>query len=313
MEVADFIILVLLCVLFGAGVYMMWITYQGSSSFENFSANPSGISEEQSQQIIATGGQFYPNMRYKDRVISYRMESTCKLNKWESAQRAFAILSEKTSLKFYNSPENPQIRVFCSEIREESAERKGYFIAGEGGPTEVINSTVYAVILAGKIALYKDETCDEPKIALHEILHALGFDHVNNTGSIMNPVTNCNQHIDQYIVDEIERLYAVNSLPDLTIDRVIGSKNGRYMNFNISIINTGLEDAKNAVLDVYTDGKKEGHYSLGNIEIGTKKTLTVQNLAISWSVEKALFAVSLESGQEEIRDTNNKLEITLAK
>lgn len=315
MRWGDFAVLVILCGLLGVGVYMMWLVYSEETMQESFSANPVTFGSEDIGSLVPSGegGQFYSNMRYRDRIISYRMESTCKLNKWESAEEAFAMIANLTAIDFLNVKENPDIRVFCEEIREASAEKSGYFIAGEGGPTEVINSSVYAVIIGGKIALYKDEVCDEPKIALHEILHALGFDHFNRSRSIMNPITNCNQQIDDYIVKEINRLYSVDSLPDLIVEEVVGFKHGRYIDFNISVVNAGLQTARSASLDVFIDGLKAGHYSLEDLDIGTKKLLTVQNMGASWEVRKVVFVVSLDNGQEEIHSDNNEAEITLTK
>ena len=111
----------------------------------------------------------------------------------------------------------------CSDITPEPTQ-KDHFVAGEGGPTLVINTTVYAIILEGKIALYRHEICDEPQIALHELLHALGFDHNSNSKSIMYPITNCAQELDDYIVQTINQLYSVPSRGDLLIEEIDANK-----------------------------------------------------------------------------------------
>lgn len=297
--------LVVCIALLGAGLYFFW-QISTETSFEEFSA-PQAV---QPQMTAAEGKQFYPNMRYPDRNISYRLESFCTLAKFEDIERAFQILGQKTMLTFYSTRENPEIEVFCSGVpQEENAMKKGYFIAGEGGPTEVINASAYSVILRGKIALYKDEKCDEPKVALHEILHALGFDHLNNTGSIMNPISECNQQIDVYIINEINKLYSIGSAPDLLIERASGDKKGRYLNFNITIANYGLKIARDVNLEVYADSSKVSNFSMENLDVGTKKTLSVGNLAVPIETAKIGFVVYSPIDNKELNIENNRAEI----
>jgi hypothetical protein len=273
-------------------------TYKPFSS--NFSSNV-GISEK--------GEQFYPNMRFPDKIISYRLESTCPQKRWVDVERAFAIISERTVLKFYNSRDNPEIKILCSRIAPMPGQ-EGHFIAGEGGPTEIINTTNFAVILGGNISLYREEQCDEPKIAIHEILHALGFDHHNDSSSIMNPVTGCNQEIDQYIIDDINTLYKMDSLPDLIIDSIKANRTGRYLNFEINISNQGLRESKGANLEIYTLDRKIGNFSVGDLDIGTRKMLFVQNEKLAGDSSKIIFLISSKD-EGELSLDNNRAEISL--
>src|SRR3989344_6683226 len=129
--------------------------------------------------IISNSSQFYSNMRYKDSNISYFIEDDCSDEKRSEVLSAFAEISAKTILTFYQSSEKHEIKIYCSEISP-TPQEEGHFVAGEGGPSEILNTTLYAVILSGKISLYRDDECKQPKIAPHEILHALGFDHNSN-------------------------------------------------------------------------------------------------------------------------------------
>lgn len=310
MKIFEGLILLMLAVALGLGVYIMWGgIFAESKTYKPFSANFSGPLEELSE-INAPDkiAQFYPNMRFKDRNISYRLESACTQTKWATIEKAFAILSERTVLSFYHSADNPEIRVLCSEVSPESKE-KGHFIAGEGGPSEIVNTTNFAVILNGRISLYRDEICDEPNIAIHEILHALGFDHYNNAGSIMYPTMACNLEIDQEIIDDINRLYYLDSLPDLAIDRIEANKTGRYLNFDINISNIGLADSIGASLEIYAGEARIANFTVGALEIGMKKMLFVQNVRLPRNSDTITFVVK-SNDLTELTLENNRAEIS---
>jgi hypothetical protein len=305
MKFIEVIVLLMLLGALGFGVYVLWLNLP----FENATYKPFSSNFSTNVGIQNEGAQFYPNMRFPDKIISYRLESTCPQQRWVDVERAFAIISEKTVLKFYNSRDNPEIKILCSRIAPMPGQ-EGHFIAGEGGPTEIINTTNFAVILGGNISLYREEQCDEPKIAIHEILHALGFDHHNISSSIMNPVTGCNQEIDQYIIDDINSLYKMDSLPDLGIDSIKANRTGRYLNFEINVSNQGLKESKGANLDIYTLDRKIGNFSVGDLDIGTRKMLFVQNEKLAGDSSKIIFLLSSEDERELSLD-NNRAEISL--
>lgn len=311
MRVAEALVLLMLAAALGFGAYVFWLNLPGEMrAYKPFSANFTNPLESiegmnASNEIV----QFYSDMRYRDRIISYRLESTCAQTKWANIERAFSILSEKTVLRFYESLENPEIKVLCSEISPESKE-KGHFIAGEGGPSEIINTTNFAVILNGRISLYREEICDEPKIAIHEILHALGFDHYNNSVSILYPITGCNQQIDSEIVYDINRLYSIDSLPDLVIESIDANRTGRYLNFDINISNSGLADSVVAKLYVYAENEKVTNFTIGDLEIGMKKMLSVQNIRLPGESNSILFVVESDDNRE-ISLENNRAEMSI--
>jgi len=285
----------------GFGVYLLWLNLPGDPvEFQEYSADiPS---------FEGNNSQFYSNMRYRDKVISYSIEDVCNVKKREDAAEAFSILSESTVLRFFLDEENSEIRILCSDLAPEPKER-GHFVAGEGGPSEVINASLFNVILSGKVSLFRTDKCEEPQIAMHEILHALGFDHNNNPGSIMNPVTNCNQEVDSYIIEEINDLYSKPSLPDLIIEKTSADKIGRYLDFEIIVSNIGLKDSKNASLVVKADSSEVKEFSLGIIEIGTKRILTVENVRVPRKFDKIVFSVV--SDEPEFSKDNNEVEISV--
>jgi hypothetical protein len=159
----------------------------------------------------------------------------------------------------------------------------------------------------GKVSLFRTDKCEEPQIALHEILHALGFDHNDNPDSIMYPYTSCAQEFDTYISDELDRLYSVPSRPDLVMKSATAKKVGRYLDFEARVTNFGLRNVKNATLFILTDGKKQAEFNLGEIEIGTEKILNVENTRVPRRFDKLIFQVG--SSEVEISMENNKLEV----
>lgn len=295
------VILLALIVLLGFSLFLTYDIYQETVSFESYSA--------ELDSVPALSTQFYPNMRYRDRSISYYVENACSSAKREDAVEAFSILADKTILSFYESSIEPEIRILCSDIAPEP-EQEEYFVAGEGGPTKILNNTISSVILEGKVSLYRTDECKSPQIAIHEILHALGFDHNNNEGSILFPITGCDQKIDLYIIEEINRIYSVESLPDLLIEEVSANKTGRYLNFDMIVANLGYKDADDIVLEISSDGKKIREFNLESINIATRKSLNVRNLMIERDADKIMFVVGY--GNNEISKTNNRVEMSIA-
>ena len=299
MRILDLLIILLLFAVLGFGGYLFLTNLPSEPvEYDEFYANISA-------GVTSTGDQFYPNMRYRSREISYSIEDVCSVKKADDVKKAFEILEDATSLSFYPS-RDAEIQILCSEIAPEPTE-KGHFVAGEGGPSEVINSTNFNVILSGKVSLFRNDKCETPQIALHEILHALGFDHNNNSQSIMFPVTNCNQELDEYIVKDINEIYSIDSKADIAIEKVSADKAGRYIDFEITISNFGLQDVRNSTLAVFADSEKIKDFDIGALEIGTKRILTVKNVRVPRTFSNIIFEVQTDDG--EISKENNLAEI----
>ncbi len=306
MKVLDIIVLIAAVILLVFGSYVFLTLKFPSEILEYKVSNPS--SNGMFSTSLSSNFMFYPNMRYQNSEISYRIESACGENKRKSVQEAFSILSERTILSFKEA-ENGEIDILCSQIAPEVGQ-EDHFIAGEGGPAEIVNVTRYNIILKGKISLYRDEKCDDPYIALHEILHSLGFDHNNNENSIMYSITSCNQELDSYIIEEIRRLYSILSLPDVVMEKVEANKTGRYLSFKAVVANYGLKDAKNAKLSVLVGGEVVDEFDLEDIQLGTKKSIEVTNLRVPRNSSNIIFSALISDGNE-LSYENNKLELVL--
>jgi len=147
-------------------------------------------------------------------------------------------LQNYTILNFHEVNTNGEVNVYCSD--EVKGLTNKYFIAGEGGPDFIINTSNYNIILNGTVLLYRANKCDRPVVVMHEILHVLGFKHTIDKNSILYATSNCNQEITKEVIDEIDYLYKDPSLPDLEFTKLNATKQGVFLNFETEIKNVGL-------------------------------------------------------------------------
>ncbi len=301
MRILDLIAILILVFLLFSGLYLLW---------QNLPTEPVEFQEYRAQveqDLPSQSIQFYPNMRFPDSQITYSLSESCSQKKKSDFKNAVKILQASTILKFVEIQDTEaQIRVTCSNLAPEPAQ-EGHFIAGEGGPSLFLNSTKYSIILKGEVALYRADSCETPQISTHELLHALGFDHNKNQDSIMYPITNCKQNIDKYITDEINRLYGEPSLPDLEIESLEANKSGRYLNFEVTIANIGLKNMKNSTLQVSTNSEIVENFDIGELDIGSKRHLSVKNLRLPKNSGNIDFIV--KTTQIELDKKNNQVTI----
>jgi len=265
-------------------------------------------------QIIDYGATpvFSENLRFNHDNISYSIESSCSKIRSEAMQEAFQILEEKINIIHFRETGNGRadISVGCSDDFVEFS--KGLFAAGEGGPSEIINTSYFRVIQKGKVLLYKDPRCNRPVVELHELLHVFGFDHSPDPKSIMYNVSSCDQKIGQDIIDLIKKLYSIEPLPDARISELSASKKGKYLDFNITVLNEGLMEIGDINLTLVIEGKKIDSISLGEIGIGYGRTLRVTNMRLpSRNIENIDFIIDRESAVKELNEDNNLIQMVV--
>jgi len=247
------------------------------------------------------GMQFYKNLRYPDKEISYRIDG-CNLQKTDEMRRSFNAIENIAILNFYSVDSDEEISVTCDEKTKYEGE---LFIAGEGGPVNITKTENFNVIHQGAITLIRESKCENPNIGIHELLHALGFDHSENPNNIMYPVSKCSQTIGQDIPDTINQLYSFPSLPDIMFENVSASMSGRYIDLNMTIRNQGLADSPGGTIEVYADGKNVQEIHFEQLKIGYGRIITITNIfVLQKSINEIRFFIN--TNFEELEKGNNE-------
>ncbi len=253
--------------------------------------------------------QFYKNLRYSSSDVSYKIDSECTLQKRYDAEFAIDLLNSQTDLNLYSVGGDEEISITC-EDKIKVEER--FFVAGEGGPINITRTENFNVILKGGVLLLRDSKCERPNVALHELLHAFGFDHSSNPKNIMNSISKCNQVMGDDLINTINELYSVPSYPDLTFENVSATMKGRLLDLNLSIRNNGLGDSKNSQLKIYIDGKEIKEIQVEGMEIGYGISITLENLLVK-QIGVDVLTLKLDYGFEELNKDNNIINLELKK
>jgi len=296
--------------LMGIASFAIFIIYQ------NFPGEPEEFSvfskSENLKQNVSYGKTpvFMPNMRFNHTMISYSIEPSCPVERREKMQEAFIIIEQRTKLSFYERQADSDISVRCSKNAIET--EKNLFLAGEGGPSEFIQTELYNVILKGQILLYQESLCDYPIVELHELLHVLSFDHSKDPSNIMHNFSNCEQKITDEIIETINSLYSIEPLSELYIGNITAVKKGSYLDFQITLKNKGLIPAQAVSLSVYSGDKEIKSFSFETISVEAGQILKVENLKLpSRSTSEIKFIIDSENKLIEYDKTNNVLEMSV--
>jgi len=247
--------------------------------------------------------QFYENMRFPNKEISYHIDEDCSLKKKGSMRQAFDIIENLTVLEFYPALSPSEIEVTC---KEERIMNEGLFIAGEGGPVNITDGDKYSVILAGSILLIKDSLCPRPNVAIHELLHVLGFNHSTNENNIMYPISKCKQVIGEDMLLRIDELYEEESYADLLFEDAKAQINGRNLDLNLSIRNSGLKDSEDTTIKVYSGETVIKEMDLSSLEIGYGVKIELKNLWLK-KIKNEKLRVYIESDFNELSKDNNEI------
>jgi hypothetical protein len=249
-----------------------------------------------------SGMQFYKNLRYQYPEISYEIVD-CPLQKRDNMLEAFNLVSENTMLTFQSSTNNPEIGVSCDSTTRIN---DGFFIAGEGGPVNITQTTNYNMISYGTVLLLKESSCGTPNIATHELLHALGFGHSSNQNNIMYNYSKCSQTVSPDIYNLINEIYSIESLPDLAFENVSANMHGKYLDTNVSIRNQGIINAVEINLKIYADNKLIKTFEIEEIDYGEGKKILLTNLWIS-KININELKYLLEYNYQELDKQNNQI------
>jgi len=271
------------------------------------------------QPVISEVNQFYPNMKFNHNNIGYSIYSSCDEDKKNRMVQAFKELSNKVPLlTFVPLIRSPDIEISCDENEGQKIDKK-HFVAGEGGAKEIIQTGRYNIVTEGIILLYENKkirtkTCDYPNVELHELLHVLGFDHSEDQRSIMYPfIESCDQILDQSISDQLNIMYSEENLPDLYFDKLEVVKKGRYIDFNLTIKNSGSLKSEEIKLTILDGENIIEEKDMGEIEFGAGVTLTTKNLKLKkLNPDQIQFIIDKDNIIREIDETNNIGDIKLS-
>lgn len=296
-------ILIIMIIILLLSVY--WFLPENSKEFiisSNYNSNFSLNSYSE------TPLQFYENMRFPEKRITYRIEN-CPLQRKNDMEYAFEIMEEKTVLEFYPVSENEQITITCNDSKKHEGR---LFIAGEGGPTNITSAGNFNVIEAGKILLIKDSNCERPNIAIHELLHVLGFDHSENPKNIMYEISRCDQVIGEDLLNFINDIYYIPSNPDLFFEDANVKMNGRYLDANFSIRNNGLKRSGESVVRIIADGKEVKQIEIPPIEIGYGRRVYLERILINRIDVKGIELI-IDNDFDELETKNNAISFEIKK
>jgi hypothetical protein len=255
---------------------------------------------------------FADNLRFNHNIISYSIEDECAGSRRGSMVEAFTLFAnEMKIISFYELADGADISVGCSDKHISMGEN--LFAAGEGGPSVIINTSVFKTIEKGKISLFDDSRCDYPVVAVHELGHVFGFDHSPDPDNIMYNVSDCDQRISEDMVRLINNLYSIEALPDAVVGSVNAVKRGKYLDFNITILNEGLIDISDITLSILADGRLIKVVEMGEIGIGYGRTLKATNANLqSRNVEVVEFVLDKNNRVREFNEDNNVIQMTLS-
>ena len=312
--VLNLILYLLIFALIIFGAYFIYLNLPGDPINLNPVVSQPGFVENITYSEVS---QFYPNMKFNHNSISYSIGSDCSDEKRQRTISAFNDLSSRVGIiNFFGVVDNADIYISCSEDKKDSID-KTHFVAGEGGAKEIIPTGRYNVINEGVILLYGDpqraKKCDWANVELHELIHVFGFGHSEDQKSLMYPyLESCDQKLDDEIINELRRLYSQENLADLYFDNISAIKKGRYLDFNLTIKNSGSINSKETKFSVLDDGELVESFDLSEIKYGAGISIEIKNVKLkSRNPDEIRFIIDKENLVAEIDENNNVAVVSL--
>ena len=257
-------------------------------------------------------------MKFNHNSISYEIDLACSGEERGRMISAFDDLASKVGLISFNEVlSDADIDVSCSGGEKESLDKE-HFIAGEGGAKEIIQTERYNIISDGIVILHNglknSLECDWSNVELHELIHVFGFQHSEDPKSLMYPyLEDCDQRLDDSIINELKRLYSETNLADLYFDKVSAVKKGRYLDFNLTIKNSGTINSEATQFSILDNGNLVESFDLGEISYGAGISVEIKNLKLgSRNPDEIRFVIDREDIVDEYDSENNVATVNLS-
>jgi hypothetical protein len=269
------------------------------------------VSEPSSLVSYGAVPVFSDRLRFNHNDISFSIERSCAKVRRDAMIEAFGLFADEVGLiSFHEVGSGADIKVGCSDDYIELGEN--LFAAGEGGPSRIINTSGFKLIEEGKVWLYDDPRCDYPIVELHELGHVFGFDHSADPKNIMYNTSGCDQRISEDMVELIKELYSIEALADVLVKDVAAVLKGKYLDFNVTVLNEGLVGVGAVDLTVLANGGIVDVVKMGEIDVGFGRTLRVTNLKLpSRGVDVIEFVVDRDDEVRELDEGNNVVEMVV--
>ncbi len=250
---------------------------------------------------------------YQNLRSSYPNDVKVALSEWTKAA-SFVTFTEVTNA------ENADIVVkWVDRLKEGSKDTIG------NTDLKFLDTERFKVIQSAEIQLLTKEDgkvftdLDMVNLAMHEIGHAIGLDHVDSKDSIMYPKLNLPsvevKQISILDLDALKQIYKLPAKPDMILIEANATKSTisslirtRYfVNISVTVQNEGLSDAQESILKILTDGETAKTSVVPKLEVGNKYLLFFGNLEVSSDFSSVELITDPENSIDELDEGNNKI------
>jgi subtilase family serine protease len=125
-------------------------------------------------------------------------------------------------------------------------------------------------------------------------------------------IESCEQKLDRSIINELNRLYSQKNLPDLYFENLDATKKGRYLDFNLTMKNSGTIDSESFILTILDDNKIIEERNFDGIKYGEGINFYATNLKLNNLNSKEIkFIIDKKNKINELDESNNEVQIKI--